>query len=73
MTLDEGYVYTPAFQTLKQGDWELQAILNYIGDLAYKGNTWLRWYTPVIPALRRQRQVELCECKASLVCIAKDL
>jgi len=28
---------------------------------------WWWWRTPLIPALRRQRQVALCECKASLV------
>ena len=25
------------------------------------------WHTPLIPALGRQRQVDLCECEASLV------
>uniref|UniRef100_A0A8C6W909 Histone-lysine N-methyltransferase n=1 Tax=Nannospalax galili TaxID=1026970 RepID=A0A8C6W909_NANGA len=31
------------------------------------------WCTPLIPALRRQRQVDLCEFKASLVYIVKDM
>ena len=25
------------------------------------------WYTPLIPALRRQRQADLCEFKSSLI------
>jgi hypothetical protein len=31
------------------------------------------WYTPLILGLRRQRQVYLCEFKASLVCKASAL
>ena len=30
------------------------------------------WSTPVIPALGRQRQVNLCEFEASLVCIVSS-
>lgn len=30
---------------------------------------WMLWCTPLIPVLERQRQVGLCEFKASLVCI----
>jgi hypothetical protein len=30
------------------------------------------WYMPLIPALRRQRQADLCEFKASLVYIASS-
>jgi hypothetical protein len=25
------------------------------------------WHTPLIPALRRQRQADLCECENSLI------
>jgi hypothetical protein len=27
-----------------------------------------RWSTPLIPALRRQKQVDLCLCEACLLC-----
>ena len=32
----------------------------------------LQWHTPLIPALERQRQTELCECKASLLYIVSS-
>ena len=36
-------------------------------SLEPQGNHQARWYTPLIPALRRQKQVDLCELEASLV------
>ena len=33
---------------------------------------WPWWCTPLIPALRRQRQVDLCEFEASLVYRARS-
>jgi len=32
-----------------------------------KGGSWVRWCMPLIPAFGRQKQVDLCEFKASLV------
>lgn len=36
-------------------------------ELGQNGQTW--WHTPLIPELRRQRQVVLCESEAILVYI----
>ena len=35
-----------------------------------RGQAW--WHKNLIPALRKQRQVDLCECEASLVYIASS-
>ena len=45
-----------------------------MGLVNLKIRMWVQrwWHTPLIPALRRQRQMELCEFKASLVYRARS-
>jgi hypothetical protein len=45
---------------------------NYNPGLIGEFKSWALWLTPLIPALRRQRQADLCEFKASLVCRASS-
>lgn len=38
-------------------------------SVAFKKNRWMWWSKPLLPALGRQRQMDLCEFEASLVYI----
>jgi hypothetical protein len=42
-------------------------LMRYSIHLKSKVYTWAWWRTPLIPALRKQRQEDLCEFEASLV------
>ena len=44
---------------------QMNVFLSRINILTLAGWQW--WHTPLIPALGRQRQVDICEFKASLV------
>jgi hypothetical protein len=60
--------YTDTCQTVRKI--HTDTLLAY--DFKYCIISWAWWCMPLITALRRQRQVELCEFKASLVYIVSS-
>ena len=73
-------VYIPSGRTVS-GDLEIHVgATNTTSEPKYsvkviqqktKTKDWAKWYRPLLPALLRQRQVDLSESKASLVSISR--